>query len=156
VEEEKEEMIEQEPVEDEAPPDEPADTPPDLPSTGISGPGGPDGFGLRAGSGSSRGGTGGSGGQRSRWGWYASQVQSKIGEAMRSHRKVKNASLRVEVRIWPNATGRITRAQLAGSTGDPALDAALRDEVLTGLQLSQPPPEGMPSPIVLRLSARRP
>ena len=44
---------------------------------------------------------------------------------------------------------------MAGSTGDPSLDSAIRDEVLNGLQL-QPPPLGMPIPITLRLAARRP
>ena len=39
--------------------------------------------------------------------------------------------------------------------GDPAL-AALQDEVLVGLQLSDPPPADMPLPIVMRLSAQRP
>jgi TonB family protein len=62
----------------------------------------------------------------------------------------------IEVRVWPDATGRITRAKLDRSTGDAALDAAIRDEALSGLQLQQPPPEGMPTPIVLRVSARRP
>ncbi|MFZ3375433.1 MAG: energy transducer TonB, partial [Chthoniobacterales bacterium] len=72
------------------------------------------------------------------------------------NRKTRSASLNVNVRVWPDATGRINRAQLAGSTGDSTLDSALRDEVLTGLQLQEPPPEGMPAPITLRLTARRP
>ena len=34
--------------------------------------------------------------------------------------------------------------------------AAIKDEVLAGLQLREPPPEDMPVPIVMRLNARRP
>jgi len=60
------------------------------------------------------------------------------------------------VRIWPDNTGRITRATLASSTGDAALDAALRDDVLSGLQLSEPPPADMPLPIVMQLTAKKP
>ena len=86
----------------------------------------------------------------------ANQVQTKIEEALRRNRKTRSASLSVSVRVWPDATGRINRAQIAGSTGDPALDTALRDEVLTGLQLQEPPPAGMPAPIVLQLRAASP
>jgi hypothetical protein len=41
------------------------------------------------------------------------------------------------------------------STGDGKLDSALRDEVLQGLQLPEPPPADMPMPINLRLTARK-
>ena len=93
---------------------------------------------------------------KARWNAYAGQVQARIADALRNHRRMRNANFRLEVRIWPDNAGRITRAQLAGSTGDRAVDAALKDEVLTGLQLQEPPPQGMPMPIVLRVSARRP
>ena len=98
----------------------------------------------------------GGGGGGSRWGWYAVQVQSRVEEALRKNPRTSVATLRVEVRIWPDNTGRVTRVQVSGSTGDPAVDTAIRDEVLTGLQLQEPPPAGMPLPIVMRLTARRP
>jgi hypothetical protein len=60
------------------------------------------------------------------------------------------------VRVWSDGGGRISRVQLVGSTGDTGLDGALRDEVLTGLQLQDAPPEGMPMPITMRLRARKP
>jgi periplasmic protein TonB len=153
-----EKMIEQLPVENEEKPEPKADDapPPDL-GTGIKGDGPPDGFGL---SGSGRGNTlgngNGSAGARSRWGWFASKVQSQIGAAIRSNRKTRSADLRVDVRVWPDDTGRITRAELAGSSGSAALDATIRDEILTGLRLSEAPPPDMPKPIVLRLTVRRP
>jgi len=98
----------------------------------------------------------GGGGGGSRWGWYAGEVQARVQDALQKNQKTRSATLRVEVRIWPDTTGRVTRAELVGSTGDPALDAAVKGEVLTGLQLQEPPPAGMPLPIVMRLTARRP
>ena len=96
-------------------------------------------------------------GGKTKWGWYAGQVQTRISDAMRKNPRTRKANARIEVRIWVDAgTGRVTRAVLGSSAGDPALDAAIRDEVLTGLQLDQPPPEGMPMPIVMRVTARRP
>jgi hypothetical protein len=64
--------------------------------------------------------------------------------------------MNLQVQIWPDKAGRIVRVQLTGSTGDPTIDRAITNEVLSGLQLQEPPPAEMPVPIVLRLTARRP
>lgn len=149
-----EKMIEQAPVTAEDTKQEAAkEEPPDF-GTGIKGDGPSDGFGL-SGSGNGVIGGGGKGGSRSKWGWYAAEVESSITDALRKNKKTRSARLRMTVRVWPDSTGRIMRAKLNESTGDPALDNAIADEVLTGLQLKTPPPQGMPSSIVLRISARR-
>jgi periplasmic protein TonB len=152
-----EKMVEQTAVDDSE--SKPADNSP-APSadvgTSITGNGGPDAFGL---SGNRGGGLLGGGGARaggSKWGWYAGQVQATVGEALRRNARTREADFRIEVRIWPDLTGRVTRATLVTSTGDAATDAALKNEILAGLQLKEPPPQGMPLPIVLRLTARRP
>ncbi len=93
------------------------------------------------------GGTGkGKGGGGSKYGLYAGQVQSRVADALRGHKKTRSASMSVKVRIWVDSTGRITNAKLSGSSGDAAVDRAICDEILTGLQLQSPPPEGMPMP----------
>ena len=147
---EEQQKIEEPMIKEEAPKEAPPKDEPPL-GTGIKGPGG-DNFGLGSGTGNGRIGGGGDG---SKWGWYASQVQSRIQQALQQHRKTRAATMTINVRIWPDPNGRVSRAQLAGSTGDPSLDGALRDEVLSGLQLPQPP-AGMPAPITLRLTAKRP
>ena len=152
-------MVEQTPINEPEPkPDEtPKDEPPPL-GTAIQGNGPPDGFGL---SGSGNGMIGGNGNGRgsgrggSKFGWYAGQVQTRIAEALRKNGRTRSADLSIEVRIWADSNGRISRVS-AGSTGDAGLDNAIRNEVLTGLQLQESPPQDMPMPIVLRLTARRP
>jgi protein TonB len=146
-----EQKMEQPMIKEEAPKEAPPRDEPPL-GTGIKGDGTGDSFGLGDKSGNGRIASG----EGSKWGWYASQVQSRIQQAIQQNRKTRTASMSVNVRVWPDASGRISRAQIAGSTGDPSLDSALRDEVLTGLQLQQPPPAGMPAPITLRVTARRP
>ena len=145
-----EQKIEEPMIKEEAPKEAPPKDEPPL-GTGIKGPGG-DNFGLGSNAGNGRIG----GGDGSKWGWYASKVQSQIQQALQQNRKTRTASMNVNVRVWADPNGRISRAQLAGSTGDPSLDNTLRDEVLTGLQLPEPPPAGMPAPITLHVSARRP
>jgi protein TonB len=147
-------MIEQEPVKEEEPP-EPEPEPEDAPTTNLKGDG-PDPFGARTTSGNGRNSIGGNKGNRSKWGWYAGQVQSVVVDRLRAHKLTRSASLTLTVRVWADSTGRIVRATLTGSSGDAATDAALKNEILTGLQLKEAPPEGMPMPIVMRITAKRP
>ena len=120
---------------------------------------GPNAFGLGVGGGGGMiggRGTGKGGGSGSKYGLYAGQVQSSVAGALRNHKKTRAAALDVKVRVWVDATGRVTRATLSGTSGKPDLDAAIRDEILPGLQFQNPPPDGMPMPIVMRISATRP
>ncbi len=87
---------------------------------------------------------------------YAGKVKSRIQQALEGNPRTRKAGMTIEVRVWPDETGRISRAKLNNSTGDSALDALIRDEILTNLQISEPPPEGMPTPIIMRITARRP
>jgi outer membrane biosynthesis protein TonB len=64
--------------------------------------------------------------------------------------------MRVQVRLWTDAMGRINRVQLVSSTGNSELDALIRDQVLGGMTLREPPPKDMPMPIVMRVTARSP
>jgi periplasmic protein TonB len=150
----KQEMVEETAPVDEKPaePDAPADDPgpiglPEGAGPGNYGPGGKGGGGT---------GNGKGGGQnRSRFGWYAGQVQKVISSALQANSRTRNASFSVRVAIWADSTGRVTRAKLIGSSEDSSVDQAIQNEVLTGMQLSEAPPEGMPMPIQLRLTARK-
>lgn len=135
-----------------------ADPPPAALATGIKGDGpgmaglSSSGTGLGGGTGIGSGTGGGSTG--SKFGWYAGQVQRKIATALSANPRTKSSSIdKLEVRIWPDASGRITRASLTKSTGKSAVDEAIERQVLTGLQLDEPPPAGMKLPIVLRITA---
>jgi outer membrane biosynthesis protein TonB len=150
-------MIEQQPVQDEkkvqAPKEKP-DAPAPLGTT-IVGPGGGN-SGLVGGLGGEGGYGPGGGGGGTKYGWYASEVQSRIAEALRDNPSTRRATMKLTVRIWPDASGRIAKVHLSGSTGDPGLDATIRDNILTGMQLAEPPPSDMPLPIVMRITAQRP
>jgi len=157
----KEEMVEQAPVKpDEVEPEKPkpVDEPPPIGTNNV-GSGPPDGFGLganRGGVGGNGNGIGGNGKRGSKFGWYAGQVQGAIADAMRRDERVRSATFSVKARVWADASGRITRATLSGSSGDSTLDSLLTNQVLTGLQLKEPPPADMPMPIVMRLNIKPP
>lgn len=99
---------------------------------------------------------GGGGGGGSRFGWYFSMVTAQIEAALRANGKTRNAMMQVQVRVWADSTGRVTRVQLVASTGDAELDAAIRNDVIGSLVLREPPPRDLPMPMVARVTARRP
>ncbi|PPQ31755.1 energy transducer TonB [Rhodoblastus sphagnicola] len=159
------EINEQKPVEEDKPIDKPKDEPlkdvKNEPPPGplaldakAEGPGDAFNLGGKPGGSPYGGGGGGSGG--SRWGGYSAMVSSQIEAALRGNAKTRNASVQMQVRLWADATGRITRVQLGSSTGDAELDAVIRNEVLGALTLRSPPPADMPMPIVTRITERRP
>jgi periplasmic protein TonB len=153
----KQEMIEEKAVDipKDAPPDakdDPMPGPPPIESN-TEGPGN-----LRGGRGGliGGGGGGGGGGGSSKWGWYASIVQAQIEAALRANEKTRHAVMRIQVRLWSDATGRINRVQFVSSSGNSELDAVVRDQILSGLTLREPPPKDMPMPIVTRVTAQSP
>jgi TonB family protein len=97
----------------------------------------------------------GGGGGGSRFGYYAAMVQSQMKAALEANPKTRSASAQaVQVRVWADNTGRVTKVQFVNSTGDAQLDGAI-SSVITGLTLREPPPKDMPMPINTRVSALR-
>jgi hypothetical protein len=158
-------MIEQPPltekeIKEEAKVEEPKDAPPDEPppgplglDTAADGPG--DSFNL-VGKPGGRGILGGGGGGGSRWGYYSAMVTRQIEEALRSNPKTRTAVTQVQVQIWADRMGRVSRVQIVTSSGNADIDAIIRTEVLPGLTLRDPPPADMPMPIVTRITMRQP
>jgi outer membrane biosynthesis protein TonB len=145
-------MVEQTPLDHpEDKPEEPKDPQPAL-TTSLTGPGS-DGFGLGHGNGG--GGDGGRQSRGSKFGWYAGEVQRTIQEALSHNPIASHAQFVRKARIWADASGRVVRLKLAGTSADPTVDRAI-EETINGLQLPEPPPSDMPMPIVMRLTARRP
>jgi periplasmic protein TonB len=99
---------------------------------------------------------GGGGGGGSRWGWYTTIVTDQATAALRANPKTRNMATQIQVRLWVDSSGRVTRVTISPSTGDAELDAVIRDEVLGRLTLREPPPKDMLMPVVTRVTARRP
>jgi protein TonB len=98
----------------------------------------------------------GGGGGGSRWGWYSTIVSTQAHDALVANPRTRNLVAQMQIRIWADATGRVTKVVLGSSTGDAELDAVIRNEVLGKLTLREPPPKDMPMPVVTRVTAQRP
>ncbi|MCE0521632.1 MAG: energy transducer TonB [Methylacidiphilales bacterium] len=130
-----------------------SDKAPGPPGPKASGPPSDDGIG---GNGNGDGGIGGDG-YGSRFGWYGGIVQQAVHQALTENDKTRFANIHhLRVRIWIDSAGRVTRATLSGSSGDPSLDDALKNNALTSVRLSQPPPSDMPMPVVMTIDEERP
>jgi protein TonB len=150
-------MIEQQPVQDEKKTDAPKPKSLDAPAplgTSITGPGGGPDLGLGSGLGGGGGYGGGTGGGGSKYGWYATEVQNRIADAVRNDPRMRRGAMNVIVRIWPDATGRILKATVSRG-GNATLESTVQDSILTGLKLPEPPPADMPLPIVMRLQVQQ-
>lgn len=120
---------------------------------------GSDGFGLRA----KKGGQPLIGGGLKtaellrRYAWYIRIVQEDIRKKVHEHME-RNGGLpegtrQVLVRIVLDEQGMVRDYEIYGSSGDPSLDRAV-GEVLKFVRLSEPPPEGMPRTMKLRISSQ--
>ncbi|MGH8445816.1 MAG: TonB C-terminal domain-containing protein, partial [Solimonas sp.] len=110
---------------------------------------GADSFHLAAGKGGGFFGRGGGGG-----GSWDAYVATHIRRALQADPRTRSASGYLEVSLLIASDGRFDRADLQSSTGNAALDAAIRD-VLAHLQpLSRSRPAGVPGLVVTGINLR--
>jgi outer membrane biosynthesis protein TonB len=142
------------------------DAPPAGADLGVEGDGaaGSDGFGLTAkGKGKGRditlGGGGGGGGLNrlalmSKYGWYTSKVQEEIKKQMRKQFDqdggIPKGKYQTTVKIQLDTKGSVVKYQIVASSGNEKVDDALKVS-LPGFRISQPPPEGMPYGMTVRI-----
>jgi protein TonB len=145
----KEEKIE-EPEEPEPEPEQ-AEEPPPGDNLGVDSEGGAgsDSFGLVG----KKGGHGLIGGGGNAIVYYGQQLQRQISDALQRglNDKVRSQKFSAVASLWIGADGRVSRAELSGSSGRSDVDDALKG-VLSGLRLAfKAPPENMPQPVKIRI-----
>lgn len=87
-------------------------------------------------------------------GMYAGRLQRHLQEQLSRNRKLKESDYRVTVRVWLRRDGSVEKADLAQSTGNSGLDELLREALLQVAAMREAPPENMPQPIRIRITAR--
>jgi periplasmic protein TonB len=84
---------------------------------------------------------------------FARQTTRALNEFLAREREVKRNDYQVRVDLWLTPSGSLQRADLVGSTGDTALDEALR-LALTRFPGAGTPPDKLPQPLRLLVSNR--
>jgi len=157
------EKVEMEAPEEEAPeeaPQESDDAPPPGDDLGLDadGSGSGDGFGLKAKKGG-RALLAGDFGQQAllrKYAWYVRILQEEIGREVRAYRDRKGGSpdqnLEALVEITVDPRGRIRTFHVLGLSGHSRVDEAVH-EALRLVRISEPPPEGMPRTMKLKIAS---
>lgn len=88
---------------------------------------------------------------------YAGRLEREIYAALErlteKDRQLRDASYKVAVKLWVGENGSIERFTLGDSTGNRALDDALKQALRELMTVHQRPPEGMPQPVHIRISS---
>ncbi|ODU50839.1 MAG: TonB-dependent receptor [Thiobacillus sp. SCN 63-374] len=92
------------------------------------------------------------------WGRYDALLNeaasSAFQQALAREKALKNKNYKVIVKVWIDASGKVSRTALVESTGDARADEVLR-EALNGMRaLREPPPADMPQPVKIRVTSR--
>lgn len=101
-------------------------------------------------------GTGSGGGavQRLTYMSYANAATRSINDFLNRDPTLRRADYQIPINVWVSDDGRLARAELAGSTGHPETDEALRTALKRFPGLRNPPPDRLPQPIRLQLTNR--
>lgn len=99
------------------------------------------------------GNVGGIGG-RMQHGLFIDRLQRHLQEELNRNRKLRETDYRVTLRVWLGRDGTVQRAELAQSTGNADVDALLKQTLLQVAALREAPPEDLPQPIRIRVTAR--
>jgi len=146
--------------------DQPADNTPPGADLGVDAEGsaGSDGFGLvgkKGGRALTLGGGGGGPVNRlslmSKYGWYTAKIQDEVKRHMRrkldAEGGIPKGKLQATIKIVLDPKGSIVKYQIIASSGDSRMDEALKAS-LAGFRISQPPPEGMPQGMTIRITSQ--
>jgi TonB family protein len=95
---------------------------------------------------------GGGGGHQ--FDWFAGLLKSRIEDTLAKDAQLSSGKYKLVVHVWIRPNGRIERLELVGSSGDTAKDERIKAALNQMPALSEAPPEGMPQPVKLRITAR--
>jgi protein TonB len=113
---------------------------------------GSDGFGLGANKGGRdllAGGTGKAG-----FAFYTAALQRHLHDEIARHKGLRNGDFRVVLRLWLGRDGAVQRFELVGSSGNGDTDELIKAALAEARVMREPPPESMPQPIKVRITAR--
>jgi outer membrane biosynthesis protein TonB len=86
--------------------------------------------------------------------WYTGLIKEKIEDAISKNKDLATGSYKLIVKVWVAANGQIQRYELENSTGDAVKDNLVKKALDAMPPLSETPPNDMPQPVKLRVTAR--
>lgn len=96
----------------------------------------------------------GGGASKYQFAYYTGMIKSQIEQALAKDKTLASGAYKVVVKVWVANNGRIQRFEIAGSSGDPIIDALIKKAVDEMPALTESPPSDMPQPVKMRVTAR--
>ncbi len=87
--------------------------------------------------------------------WYAGILKNQIQDALEKDSKLKESQYKLIVSVWLKPNGDIERLEWSGSETEPAIQQGVKAALDNMPAMRDAPPEGMPQPIRLRITARK-
>lgn len=90
----------------------------------------------------------------SAYAFYTNKIKSSIEEAIATEKDLEKEQYKLVVELWLAKDGRVEKIELINGTGDGKKDALLQKALQTLKRISEPPPDDMPQPVKLRITAK--
>jgi outer membrane biosynthesis protein TonB len=87
--------------------------------------------------------------------YYASVIKSEIQKAIQKNPALTDGSYKVVVSVWVKANGDIDRLQVLKSDASPEIEQMIRVALESLMSIKQAPPDGMPQPVKLSITAKK-
>jgi len=87
-----------------------------------------------------------------RYGFYAAAVRAEVGKTLRRDARLRDRRYWIQLSIWLDPDGRVTRSLMHKSSGNSGIDVAVV-AALGGMVMHPTPPPGMPQPIHIDINA---
>jgi TonB family protein len=92
-----------------------------------------------------------------KYGWYTSKIQDEVKKQMRKRLDqeggIPKGKLQAIVKIVLDPKGTVVTFQIVTSSGNNKMDEALKSS-LANFRISQPPPDGMPATMTVRINSQ--
>lgn len=87
--------------------------------------------------------------------WYAGLVKSQIERAIERDKKLTQGQYKIVVSVWLKANGQFERLVVEQSDSTPEIEQGIREALADLPTMQEIPPENMPMPIRMRISAKK-
>lgn len=148
-------VTEPEPLDEPIPAEEPTPTPDtaDPVTMDADGQAGTDSFGIQAGSGGGSAGVGSGGAGNATYGRYLGYVMQ---QAIARDPRLRRLAFQLQVNVWMESDGRLSRVELLRGSGNDEADAAVLEALRQIGRVDQRPPATLDFPARVRVQGRRP
>lgn len=87
--------------------------------------------------------------------WYAGLVKSQIEHAIERDKKLTQGQYKIVVSVWLKPNGQFERLSVEQSDSTPEIEQGIREALNDLPAMQETPPDNMPMPIRLRISAKK-